>query len=106
MKKLLTAMAVFGFVSGAATAVSADGEKVFQRSGCIACHVVGGKGGRVGPSLEKIGEKSADYIRTAIVDPNANPVEGYPKGVMPQNYGTQLSDEDLNALVEFLGKQK
>ena len=107
MKKLLTGLAVLGFVSGAATAVhAADGEQVYQSAGCIACHVVDGKGGRVGPSLESIGEKGKDHIRTAIVDPSANVTEGYPANVMPANYGDQLSDEELDALVDFLAQQK
>ena len=43
-----------------------------------------------------------EYIHESIVLPNAYVVEGYPSGVMPQNYGDQLSDAELDAVVQYL----
>ena len=44
----------------------------------------------------------ADFLRQSIVDPNAFIASGYPKGVMPSNFGQQLSKTELADLVAFL----
>ena len=43
-------------------------------------------------------------IREAIVDPNAEIAEGYAPGIMPGNYGEELSAEQLAGLVAFLSQ--
>jgi putative heme-binding domain-containing protein len=50
------------------------GEQLFWTKGqCGSCHRVGAKGGGAGPDLSRIGrQRSVDYLRTAIVDPNAD----------------------------------
>jgi mono/diheme cytochrome c family protein len=81
------------------------GEEVFASTGCGSCHAfeAAGTTGTVGPNLDDSLEgKDAAYVRTAIVEPNAEVAEGYPEGVMPGNYGDQLSEEQLNDLVAFL----
>jgi putative heme-binding domain-containing protein len=48
------------------------GEQVFRSQGCGGCHLVRGQGGVMGPDLSVIGsQRSADYLRESIVDPNA-----------------------------------
>ncbi len=43
---------------------------------------------QVGPNLDTVLEGvDADYVRTAIVDPNQEISEGFQPGVMPQDYG-------------------
>ena len=40
-----------------------------------------------------------EYLRESILHPNAKIVEGYPPGMMPDNYSQQLSDEELQAQI-------
>jgi mono/diheme cytochrome c family protein len=81
------------------------GKAVFASAGCGSCHAfsAAGSSGTTGPNLdESLDGKDAEYIRTAIVDPNADVAEGYSEGVMPQTYEEQLSPKQLDDLVAFL----
>jgi mono/diheme cytochrome c family protein len=81
------------------------GKAVFASAGCGACHTFApaGSSGSVGPDLsEALQGKDAAFIRQSIVDPNADITEGYSAGVMPQNFGQQLSPKQLDDLVAFL----
>jgi cytochrome c oxidase cbb3-type subunit 3 len=58
----------------------AKGREVFNRVGCVTCHVVNGQGGTLGPELTTIGRmRGAEYLREAIVNPGAV----LPKGTLP-----------------------
>jgi mono/diheme cytochrome c family protein len=81
------------------------GKAVFASAGCGACHTfsAAGTSGTTGPNLDDtLAGKDAEYVRTAIVDPNAEVAEGYSEGVMPQTYEDQLSPKQLDDLVAFL----
>ena len=81
------------------------GKGVFASAGCGSCHAfeAAGASGSVGPNLdESLEGKDAEYVHRAIVDPSAEVAEGFTAGVMPENYGEQLSDEQLDDLVAFL----
>ncbi|HYL68485.1 MAG TPA: c-type cytochrome [Candidatus Limnocylindria bacterium] len=54
------------------------GEKLFQGDGnCWLCHMVNGKGGRVGPDLSSVGSRrSAEFLAAKIRDPNKNLAPG------------------------------
>jgi mono/diheme cytochrome c family protein len=83
----------------------AEGKPVFADSGCGTCHVfqAAGSTGAVGPNLdESLQGKDEDYVREAIVDPDAEIAEGYQPGVMPKNYGQQLDSNQIADLVAFL----
>ena len=41
-------------------------------------------------------------MRESIVDPNANIAPGYQPSVMPGTFESSLSDEQLDALVQYL----
>jgi cytochrome c oxidase cbb3-type subunit 3 len=58
---------------------AAAGEKLFWGSaGCGNCHRIRGKGGLLGPDLSNIGAlRSAEKLRQAIVDPDADGFRGY-----------------------------
>lgn len=84
-----------------------DGETVFATAGCGGCHAFGpaGSDAEVGPSLDAVDPRGApleEYLRTAIVDPNAELAAGYQPDVMPNTYDKSLSEEQLDALVQYL----
>jgi cytochrome c551/c552 len=81
------------------------GRAVFSAQGCGNCHAFppAGSTATVGPNLaEALAGKDAGFIRTSIVDPNAEIASGYSAGVMPDTYEEQLSPQQLNDLVAFL----
>lgn len=81
------------------------GNQVFVAQGCAACHsfAAARAGGRVGPNLDTVllGQ-SSDEVRTSIVRPNETISEGYPAGIMPEVYGSDIDEESLGALVDYL----
>ena len=82
---------------------SAAGKALFASNGCGGCHAFGpaGSSGAVGPNLdESLEGKDPEYVRRAIVEPNADVAEGYQPGVMPSF--EQLSDDQVNDLAAFL----
>ncbi len=83
---------------------SAEGEQIFTSSGCGSCHTLAAAGakGNVGPDLDNISPAGAAYIKESISDPGAKVAEGFPDGVMPQDYADQLSPAELDALVKYL----
>lgn len=101
-----------------------EGIQVFNTMGCGTCHTLDAAdtSGQVGPELNGIGSRAAEriasegytgdattaegYIRESILSPNVHVVAGYPENVMPPNFEGRLSDDQLNALVEFLMTQK
>ena len=81
------------------------GRAAFVDQGCGSCHTFApaGSSGTVGPNLgEVLAGKDAAFIHESIVDPNAEVASGFSPGVMPQNYGDQLSPQQLDDLVAFL----
>lgn len=90
----------------------AVGRALFVEAGCVACHTVSGLGtATVGPPLDGLASRAAqrvaglsaqEYIRQSILIPNAYVVEGFPEGVMPQNFGERYDAEQIDSLVAFL----
>jgi cytochrome c oxidase subunit II len=87
------------------------GKAVFTNNGCGACHTFAAAGttAKIGPDLDKLASYAQQahqpleaFVRTSIVNPNAYIQPGYPKGVMPQTFGTSLSKQQLDALVTYL----
>lgn len=91
-----------------------DGARLFREKGCGACHSIDGTP-KIGPTLKgvyghrlivttqgKEREIVADdvYLRRSLLDPQADVVKGFPP-IMPSQKG-QLSDADIDALVEYL----
>ncbi len=89
---------------GGEQAAGASGEQIFSSAGCDGCHTLAAAGAtaKVGPDLGKLGDVGAAFIRKSIVDPNAEIEEGFEPDVMPQNFGDELSKEELDALVKYL----
>jgi cytochrome c oxidase subunit 2 len=81
------------------------GAQLFVSQGCGGCHALedAATTGAVGPSLdESLAGRDAAFVEESILDPDAVIAEGYQAGVMPQNFDELLSDEQLDALVEYL----
>ncbi len=74
------------------------GEKVFNTYGCIACHTMNGKGGKIGPDLTN--EASKNRTKSWIIDQIKNPKKHYPKSPMPAF--TMLNKTQINNLADFL----
>ena len=89
------------------------GQQVATQFGCLACHSVDGNV-IVGPSWlgiagtqEQLADGSsisitADYLIESIKSPNAKIVEGFPEGVMPQNYAEILTPEQIDQIVAYI----
>ncbi|MFQ5862647.1 MAG: c-type cytochrome [Candidatus Brocadiales bacterium] len=73
-----------------------QGKTLFEEKGCGACHIVEGKGGFVGPTLDKVGERlMAGWIYAFLRDPQL-----YEPWTIQPNYG--LSEQEARALTAYL----
>ncbi|PLX13019.1 MAG: cytochrome c oxidase subunit II [Marinilabiliales bacterium] len=93
------------------------GLTLMKKNACLSCHTQDGTR-LVGPSFKDIIGKTEtiivdgkeqtitvdkDYIRNKLVNPNSSTVKGYQAGLMPQ---LNLSDEEINDIVEYISKIK
>ena len=54
------------------------GAAIYESAGCTSCHVVGGRGGTLGPELTSIGAlRGPSHLRESIVNPSAAHPPGY-----------------------------
>ena len=98
--------AAAGAAVAAAPAASADDPVgILRTSTCLSCHLLAGEGVQLGPPFDGLGaRRDADYIRNSILNPNSEADPEYEAllGVMPPNFGQMLSEEQLNAIVDYL----
>jgi nitric oxide reductase subunit C len=103
----------------------AQGQSLFRASppGCFACHSVAPGVNLAGPTLAGLGGRAAkivaapdykgkaktaqDYIRESIVEPNAHLTPGAMysangQSFMPNNYGKDLTADQIDRLVAYL----
>jgi mono/diheme cytochrome c family protein len=82
-------------------------QEVIAKHTCGMCHKVAGQEGALGPDLTKIGaKKNKEYLRQAIIDPEAVIAKGYTGGMMPPTYGEQMKAKELEMLVNYLAGLK
>ena len=91
---------------------AAAGKAVFTSSGCATCHTFqpANATGTIGPNLDTAPTTDAKadgmalpaFIHESIVNPDAYIAKGYTKGLMPTNFGSQLTASQVNDLVAFL----
>ena len=90
---------------------AAAGKAAFTANGCNSCHTLAaaGSNGKVGPDLDRLpqeaqraGKPLDAFVRESIVNPNAYIEPGFPKGVMPPNFGQTIPKSQLDSLVKFL----
>ena len=91
------------------TELEAEGLALVQAKGCASCHGLDGQGG-VGPGWIGLAgsevvlddgstvEADADYLRRALIEPNAEIRAGFAAG-MP---ATPLTDAEVDALVAYI----
>lgn len=96
---MTAAFAVVAIVAAAPEARAATppaGGELFQEKGCSGCHSIGGKGGRVGPALDGVGNRySGEWLYTWLKNPSAVK----PGTQMPK---LDLTDDNRARLVFFL----
>lgn len=84
-------------------------------STCASCHTFkpANASGTIGPDLDNLaadaakygaGQSPEAYVKESIVDPEKVVVSGYPAGVMPSNFGSSLTPDQIDALVQYLLK--
>jgi ubiquinol-cytochrome c reductase cytochrome b subunit len=68
---------------------------------CAGCHKISGEGGESGPDLSSVGgRRDADAIKRIIREPTSE----FPDTLMPA-FGERLSEQQLNALVQYLANR-
>ena len=82
-----------------------SGDRNVSAIACGSCHTMKAAGttATIGPNLDK--ELSADpasATRESTVDPNKEIAAGYRANIMPTNYGTALTKQQLDAVVNFV----
>jgi mono/diheme cytochrome c family protein len=100
-----------GALAQAGLAGARTGEQIFTAAGCGGCHQLSkaGSNGTIGPSLNDLaqaaqgqgGGSPEEYVRQAILDPDAEVAQGFQPGVMPAFEG-RLDDRQVQALVDYL----
>ena len=72
------------------------GQRLFRELNCAYCHRIVGKGGTVGPELDKVaGEETEEWLERHFRDPQAVT----PGSVMPK---LNLLDDEIRALVAYM----
>ena len=73
---------------------AARGEKIYRRPelACMACHAIGGAGGKVGPDMTSIGASApTDYLVESLLYPSAKIKEGYHSVIITTKDQQELS---------------
>ncbi|MBL8211025.1 MAG: c-type cytochrome [Bryobacterales bacterium] len=77
---------------------AAAGEQVVSaKGGCLQCHAIGLKGGRMGPALSDIGGKrSPGHLRGKLLDPAADLVDTFRLATVTTKDGRKITGVRLN----------
>ncbi len=71
---------------------------------CLRCHVIDGRGGDAGPSLDGVAARSdAATLLQSVIDPQAVLVEGYGAASAMPNLRAVLTPREVRDLVAYLG---
>ncbi len=93
------------------------GERLAKNNGCFGCHSIDGSDG-VGPTWQGLfgsentlvsGETitvNQAYLEEAIINPNGQIVLGYPANIMPQNYASIFTENEIENLIAFIESLK
>jgi len=76
---------------------------VVENYGCAGCHDLDGSEADLGPALKGIASRmNRDQLKAAIIDPNAEIAEGYEADMMPDTFGEDMADSELQLLLDYL----
>jgi putative heme-binding domain-containing protein len=85
------------------------GRAIYQRT-CLACHVMYGEGGKIGPELTGSNRADAEYLLLNVIDPNYDVPEGYRLVTITSKSGQvfagNVSEEDDSKIVLTMVGQK
>ncbi len=94
------------------TGIDLFNERVIgSNPGCVTCHALDEDFVLVGPSLAGLADRAgsrvpgmtaSDYVREAIVAPDAHVVDGFEPGQMPGGWDELLTKEQIDSLVDLL----
>jgi len=90
--------------------------ELFTAMACVGCHNLdlpqdASNRGPVGPNLGNLpevagtivpGMSAEEYVYQSITEPGAHVVEGYITGIMPPDFATKMSEEEIQGLVAWL----
>jgi len=80
-----------------------DPLEIAAQFGCGACHKIGEDEGDVGPDLTKIGAtRDRDYLRRAILYPNADIAKGFEEDIMPDDLGDTMFAVEVERMADYL----
>lgn len=95
-------------------AIAPDGKKLIALKGCVSCHSIDGTA-KIGPSFKGLYGKTETvihegterqvlldkaFLKEKLLQPEINRIKGFPP-IMPSQQG-QLSDAELNAIIEYI----
>ncbi len=87
------------------------GARLFESRGCTGCHSLAAGQSKVGPPAQGMWARAAtrkptlstrEYLYESIVAPNAFVAPGFPATVMPGNYGTSLSSQQIADMLAYM----
>lgn len=87
------------------------GQRIFISAQCASCHTVTGNPRSIGPDLKGIAAQVAAahpdvdvaaFLRESIVDVMAFVPDGYSGDLMPRNYATLLTQDEIGDLVAYM----
>ena len=87
------------------------GKAVFTSAGCVACHSLDPEVKIVGPSQAGVATRAATrkpgysaelYIYESVTKPGAYLLEGFQDGIMPPDFKTKLTPQQLADVISFL----
>ena len=85
--------------------LATTGLEVIENFGCAGCHDLDGSEADIGPALNGIGKRmTADQVRTAILDPNAEIAEGYEADMMPDYFADDMAESEIELITDYLMK--
>jgi mono/diheme cytochrome c family protein len=82
-----------------------SGDRSVSAIACGSCHTMKAAGttATIGPNLDKeLTADPASATRESTVDPNKEIATGYSANVMPNDYGTKLNKQQLDAVVNYV----
>lgn len=83
--------------------LATTGLEVVENYGCAGCHDLDDSEADLGPLLNGIGTRmSADEIKAAILDPNAVIADGYEAEIMPDYFGDDMAESEIDLIIDYL----